>query len=157
MQGEETPVKEDSSSSSSSSLTIGGVKGHIVETIQGPTLRLYKAFRWKMIPKCTGRYTCRDHAIVSHVTPNELLQKAGVVVTQQPLTFEREGRTDLILVLPLDETLQTGIITYVKKEEAEDNGETMVLRKHYVHTLNTPSGFQRKLHAIGIHNLSYPS
>ena len=148
--------------STSTSLTIGGIKGHVKETIQGATLRLFAAFRWKMIPKCTGRYTCRDHKLVSHLTPKELL--AQVVQQQQqqggsdmddpeavllPIikqyAFSLGGRTDLILVLPLDEAQETGIITYVKKEEAVT---------HYVHTLNAPSGFQRKLRAIGIISLS---
>lgn len=156
--------KEDnvaSATTTTTSLSIGGIKGHVKETIQGATLCLFAAFRWKMIPKCTGRYTCRDHKLVSHLTPKELL--AHIVQQHQQdgsdmddpvavllpkikqYAFSLDGRTDLILVLPLDEAQETGIITYVKKEEAAT---------HYVHTLNAPSGFQRKLFAIGINSLS---
>ena len=58
--------------------------------------------------------------------------------------FELAGRPDRVLVLPLDKTNETGIITYVKEEEGE-------LGTRYIHTLNTPSGFRRKLAAVGIY------
>ena len=127
---------------------IGGSKGHVQERIEGHVLELFDAFRWKMIPKCTGRYTCRDHSIVSHLTPRALLAKAGIVTFDnkeawQEYSFQLQGRNDLVLVVPLDAQHRTGIITYVKED-----GE------HYVHTINAPSGFQRKLKAIGITSLS---
>ena len=141
---------------SSSSRTIGGSKGHVEETIQGPLVQLWDALRWKMIPRCTGRYTCRDHALVSHLTPYELLASIGVgflgdgnTAVPPQYAFQLEGRSGLILVLPLDKNEETGLITYVKK--GEEDGEVTT---HYVHTLNSPSGFQRKLRAIGIHSLA---
>ena len=141
---------------SSSTRKIGGSKGHVEETIQGPLVQLWDALRWKMIPRCTGRYTCRDHALVSHLTPYELLASIGVgfqgdgnTAVPPQYAFQLEGRSDLILVLPLDKNEETGLITYVKK--GEEDGEVTT---HYVHTLNSPSGFQRKLRAIGIHSLA---
>jgi hypothetical protein len=59
--------------------------------------------------------------------------------------FLLSGRSDVILVVPLDEGQTTGLITYVKKQDDDS------LR--YVHTLNAPSGFQRKLRAMGIERL----
>jgi hypothetical protein len=74
------------------------------------------------------------------------------------------GRRDRILVLPLDPHQRTGIITYVKQmdalvddddannySQAHDDASQSRSRSRYVaHTLNAPSGFQRKLHAVGI-------
>uniref|UniRef100_A0A7S3L7Z3 Uncharacterized protein n=1 Tax=Amphora coffeiformis TaxID=265554 RepID=A0A7S3L7Z3_9STRA len=133
---------------------IGGTKGHMEETIHPEQhrvwLHLFGSFRWKMIQKCTGRYTCHDHAQVSHLSPLELLASVGITTTTFSLyTFQLHGRPDHILVVPLDEVHETGLITYVKTTSGEDCNDPS-----YVHTLNSPSGFQRKLEAIGIYNLS---
>ena len=165
----------DANNSSSSSLTIGGEKGHVIETITGPLLELFQSplLQWKPIPRCTGRYTiiCRDHHsfIVSNKTPRQILLHVGIApLYEKELEFDLPGRRDKVLVLPLDEKNCTGIITYVKKpatttttttttttDDDDDNDdcrelddeETMTVR--YVHTLNTPSGFRRKLEAMG--------
>ena len=37
-------------------ITLGGERGHIEEAVKDPLfITLYNAFRWKMIPNCTGR------------------------------------------------------------------------------------------------------
>lgn len=141
---------------------IGGIKGHIQEPIGGNLLRLYQKFRWKPLPNCTGRYTCRDHKLVSQKTPLEVLAHAGIYslsrrssvqvgveheVSLQVYSFQLPGRPDGVLVVPLDANHQTGLITFEKQE----NGESST--KSYVHTLNAPSGFRRKLNAIGIFQL----
>lgn len=131
---------------------VGGTKGHVSETIDGNLLLLYQSYRWKMIPNCTGRYTCRDHKLVSPLNPFSLLQQVGIeklgngsktIWTDderlKEFQFDLPGRPDTIIVVPLDDTNMTGVITFVKKEGVS-----------YVHTLNTPSGFRRKLEAIGI-------
>lgn len=134
-------------------LLVGGAKGHMLEEIQGNLLQLYEAYRWKMIPNCTGRHTCRDHDKVSSVSSMEMLKSAGIERKSMGLTtrvanagdelkeynFELPERPDKVCVIPLDSNNETGIITFVKDD-----------RNAFVHTLNTPSGFRRKLGCIGI-------
>ena len=170
------------SSSSSSSLVVGkGCKGHIIETIHDINLiKLYQHYRWKPLPNCTGRYTCRDHKLVSKLPPIAMLQQAGITTTTTttstsdgntiPLKeycLQLPGRNDQVSVVPLDETNTVGVISFVKndmkKTDTNDigqqtytnsnNGEERQQQQRptsYVHTLNTPSGFRRKLEAIGI-------
>ena len=138
-------------------LVIGGEKGHVLEQIEGDLLLLWRQREWKPIKNCTGRYTCRvrkdDTGIhPTELTPIEMIRRAtNTVGENKPYWRIQEfgparGRTDRMLVLPLDELKNTGIITCVKEEEGE-GGEGKV---RYVHTLNSPSGFQRKLEAVGI-------
>ena len=164
-------------------LEIGGDKGHQVETISGQLLTLYKSYRWKMIPRCTGRYTCRDHALVSTLPPLDVLTNAGIMYEEQtspsadeesvPLLLREyildgiSGK-DRIIVVPLDDRKTMGLITYVKAETSGskvgdlkktdgnfDNSST----SRYVHTLNAQTGFRRKLEAMGAFvandNISY--
>jgi hypothetical protein len=126
---------------------IGGLKGHEEEVINGNLSRLYHALRWKPIPDCTGRYTCRDHSIAS-LSPLSLLEEAGVktpnsIMAFQEYEFHIPDRPDALLVVPLDEANSTGLITYAK---VSDNAATT----KFVHTLNAPSGFRRKLEAVGV-------
>lgn len=163
-------------------LEIGGDKGHQVETICGQLLTLYKSYRWKMIPRCTGRYTCRDHALVSTLPPLEVLSSVGIMYEEQtsPSADESAPRPlreyildgisgkDRIIVVPLDDRKTVGLITYVKGEASgskvgdlkkidgsSDNNST----SRYVHTFNAKTGFRRKLEAIGAFvaddNISY--
>lgn len=139
---------------------IGGSKGHLKETIHGRVLDLYRAFRWKPLPNCTGRYTCRDHAKVSHLTPLELLTAAEIQTDNlyQYMVQRSPQRKDSILIVPLDDAQQTGVITYVKQptpsseysDEPRINSIGQEDSWRFIHTLNAPSGFQRKLNAIGI-------
>ena len=97
--------------------------------------------------------------IPSELSPTELmhLALATAVAETPPACKENDilqwkvqnfgpapGRKDHIQVLPLDPEMATGIITYVKRQEQQPE----LVR--YVHTLNAPSGFQRKLEAVGI-------
>ncbi|KAL7486435.1 hypothetical protein ACHAW6_012030 [Cyclotella cf. meneghiniana] len=130
-------------------IRIGGSKGHIEERINDPLfIIVYKAFRWKMIPNCTGRYTCRDHNAVSHLTPQQLLHACGVheaiidSLVEYYVQFDEGKRKDPILVLPFASDHSTGLISYRKSSDSEAFG--------YVHTLNSCSGFQRKLSALGV-------
>ena len=143
-------------------LQIGGSKGHVEETIDGDLLKLYRAYRWKMIPQCTGRYTCRDHEAVSCKTPIEVLHYAGIQPPQDSATsascsqkwrlyeYSTPGK-DRILIIPLDLKHSIGLITYMRPEvqnTLEKGNHT--IRTSYVHTLNSASGFRRKLQAVGI-------
>ena len=161
-------------------LEIGGDKGHQVESISGQLLTLYKSYRWKTIPRCTGRYTCRDHALVSTLPPLEVLSNVGIMYEEQssPSAGESTPRPlqehvldgmsgkDRIIVVPLDDRKTVGLITYVKgetsgssdskqKDDSSDNNST----SRYVHTLNAQTGFRRKLEAMGAFvtddNISY--
>jgi hypothetical protein len=154
------------------SLTVGGSKGHEVETIDGHLLRLYLACRWRPIPRCTGRYTCRDHGL-SRLHPLVLVQKFAADGSGERSDegcdfsdwrtriweFSLPGREDAILVVPLDPSNRTGIISYKKEptegKVADDRDRTSDHQSprqepSYVHTLNAPSGFRRKLHAMGL-------
>jgi tRNA (cytosine38-C5)-methyltransferase len=128
------------------SIAVGGTKGHVKEEIHGNLLKLYQHYRWKMIPNCTGRYTCRDHNMVSSLSPIELLERAQITplhgASWRVFSFDLPGRRDQVLVIPMDVDKHVGLITFVKRQDDAENS--------YVHTLNTPSGFRRKLEAIGI-------
>lgn len=145
-------------------IKIGGDKGHIEEIIHEPVfIALYTTFRWKPIRNCTGRFTCLDHKIVSSMTPLTLLHSSLPENTtdgnntnissfqQYYLSFEDKSK-DPIIVIPFTDEHTTGLITYVKEKEnkcrTSDSEEHTV---NYVHTLNSPSGFQRKLAAIHVH------
>jgi hypothetical protein len=127
---------------------VGGAKGHQTEYIHGALRKLYESYGWKMIPNCTGRHTCRDHRLVTTLPPLDVLERADLLNTDggQPLVehrFSLPGRKDPVAIVPLDDANTTGVITFVKKGDDEEE-------PHYVHTLNTASGFRRKLEAIGI-------
>ena len=131
------------------SISIGGSKGHIDEIVTDSIfITLYNFFSWRMITNCTGRYTCKDHKKVSHLPPVELLRDAGIDLAvidglkQYFVTFESE-RKDPIYVIPFADNA-TGLITYLKQNEDEE------CPIRYVHTLNSGSGFLRKLDAINV-------
>jgi len=128
-------------------LKIGGEKGHLEEVVDDPVfLALYSQFRWKMIPNCTGRYTCRDHKIVSLLTPLKLIESTSNrdSFEQYRFTFATDKRKDSIIVIPFSNDKSTGLISYIKHDS--DSADEI----KYVHTLNSPSGFQRKLEAIDV-------
>lgn len=93
-----------------------------------------------MIPKCTGRYTCRDHKIVSHLNPKELLERVNINVRSKVVRLKIPDRKDTVFVLAMDEENRIGLITYLKNEDPPC----------FVHTLNSHSGFRRKLESIGV-------
>lgn len=129
-------------------ITIGGENGHVKEIAKEPVFTaLYKKYRWKMIRNCTGRFTCRDHLIVSQMAPLQLIHslngdKQIVQFEQYYYKLEDETKNPMIII-PFTDEHQTGLITYVKEDAETGNC-------HYVHTLNAPSGFQRKLEAMKI-------
>ncbi len=130
--------------------------GHVEEIISGHLLRLYQTYRWKPLPNCTGRYTCREHNVVSKLSPLELLEQAeiksfddGETRTLSVYAFDLPGRPDRVLVVPLDRCNRTGVITFAKTDEKHDGSFVS-----YVHTLNAPSGFRRKLNGIGIQGVT---
>lgn len=125
------------------SLLVGGDKGHEEERVSGPLLELYQTYKWKPIPKCTGRYTCRDHEQVSLLSPVAVLKEGRIqgAMPWKEYCFRLPGRSDEVVVLPMDLRFTVGMISYVKATDVPTR---------YVHTLNTPSGFQRKLQAIGL-------
>lgn len=134
-------------------LGIGGSKGHIEEMVTDPIfISIYTAFRWKLIPNCTGRYTCRDHTAVSHLAPKMLLGAAGIDTStiaelkQYYIAFDHGERRNPIYVVPFADDGSTGLISYVKLQDDEGSDR----RRSYVHTLNSMSGFQRKLSAISV-------
>ena len=131
-------------------IKIGGTKGHIEEIVHNDIfIAIYTSFRWKMIPECTGRYTCRDHNAVSQLTPNELLRACGVdkgvvdSLIEYKVDFDKSREKDPILVIPFSSCQTTGLISYVKLNDCEKTCS-------YVHTLNSRSGFKRKLDALDI-------
>ncbi|KAL3757738.1 hypothetical protein ACHAWU_000379 [Discostella pseudostelligera] len=137
----------------SGELMIGGSKGHVEEVVTDPIfISIYAAFRWKRIPNCTGRYTCRDHNTVSHLTPLMLLRAACIDAStitglkQYYITFDHGERRNPIYVVPFADDGLTGLISYVKMQDEEGIDHS----SRFVHTLNSMSGFQRKLSAINV-------
>lgn len=121
-------------------ILVGGEKGHIVEPIRGNVRVLYQALSWKPIPRCTGRYTSRNHDTVASLSPLQLLQFVGIPtegLARYDITLP--GRPDPIVIVAMDTLNTSGIIAYQKGDGT------------FVHTLNAVSGFRRKLNAIGIH------
>ena len=103
------------------SVNIGGAKGHVEECVTDENFcKLYQHFRWKMIPNCTGRYTCRDHKKVSMLPPMELLNATGIMIgnhedddtsllfKQYYITFDHDRRKDPIYVIPFSQDAKTG-------------------------------------------------
>ena len=152
-------------------VSIGGSKGHLSEQVDGFFAIAFDSFRWKMIPNCTGRYTCRDHKQVSTLTPMELIRQIIIVnnnvnestkddSSSQFRSFEftfHQKEKDPIIVIPFDDHCLNGLISYVKVAKDSTTTTTTTTANNdttatttYVHTLNAPSGFQRKLQAIGI-------
>jgi len=89
---------------------------------------LLAARQWKPIPNCPGRFVLSNPEPT--LTPAQLAQ-----VDYDPAEFRVAAAKDVILVLPLE---GGGLITYRRADAS------------YHHTLNTESGFQRKLAQLGI-------
>lgn len=86
--------------------------------------------------------------MVSKMTPSQLLEYAGIECRFIEYEFSLSDRDDKVIVISVDDNNTTGLITYVKQDHSKSDDGTQSNR--YVHTLNTPSGFRRKLQAIGI-------
>jgi hypothetical protein len=88
--------------------------------------QLFKAFDWKPIRNCPGRFVLRE----SKLSLQELLGSDAEAVAYQVPTAR-----DTVLVLKLE---SGGLISY-------ERADGLLL-----HTLNTPEGFCRKLFQLGI-------
>jgi hypothetical protein len=89
---------------------------------------LMKAWVWRPIPGCPGRYVLRE--ISPYLSLEALLGPEA-----QASEFRVESAKDIVLVVSLD---GGGIISYKR-----DDGS-------FLHTLNTEEGFERKLKQLGI-------
>lgn len=83
--------------------------------------------------------------------PIDFLKTAGLGDGKELHEYSLPGRKDRIWVVPLDSKQTVGLITYEKEERVLNGTGQPSIQRRYVHTLNTESGFQRKLHAVGIH------
>ena len=92
---------------------------------------LCSQWTWSPIRNCPGRYGLVD---APSDLPIERLVGPSVVVTR----FSIDTAPDEVLVVPLD---WGGLISYKR------------LNGTYLHTLNDPDGFARKLRQLGIEGL----
>lgn len=88
---------------------------------------LLEAGEWRPIPGCPGRSVLQRAA---RIRPEDLVG-AGARLER----FEVAGARDPVLVAPVE---GGGLISYAKGDG------------RFVHTLNTPEGFARKLAQLGI-------
>ena len=88
---------------------------------------LLEAGEWRPIPGCPGRLVLPG---ARRASPEELVG-AGTPVRR----LQVDGAADLVCVAAVE---GGGLISYAKPEGT------------YVHTLNTPEGFARKLKQLGI-------
>ena len=91
---------------------------------------LFAALSWKPIRNCPGRYVLQG-ANISWLRVEELTG-CELEVSAHKVSAAR----DLVLVASLDNG--SGIISYQREDGS------------FLHTLNTPEGFQRKLQQLGI-------
>jgi hypothetical protein len=91
--------------------------------------QLMRDRQWKPLRNCPGRYVL-DGAH-KNLRPQDLLGDELEIREYLP-----EAARDAVLVFALDDG---GLISYKR-----DDGS-------FLHTLNTPEGFQRKLSQLGIH------
>ena len=89
---------------------------------------LMKAWRWKPIRHCPGRYIL--HGAGDDLRPQDIL-KEEIEADE----FSVDAAKDRVLVIRLDDG---GVISYRR-----DDGS-------FLHTLNTLEGFERKLRQLGI-------
>ena len=90
--------------------------------------KLQQSWNWQPIRHCPGRYVLLEAK--ANLSLRELL---GTEVEARE--YKVAAARDTVVVIPLD---RGGLISYKR-----DNGS-------YLHTLNTPEGFQRKLLQLGI-------
>lgn len=93
---------------------------------------LMNAWNWKPIRNCPGRYVLHDAR--ENLRPQEIL---GFEVEEKE--YRVIAARDAVLVIKLEEG---GLISYRR-----DDGS-------FLHTLNTPEGFERKLSQLGINSFA---
>ncbi len=89
---------------------------------------LLKTYDWKPIRNCPGRYAL--HGTKSDLRVEELTGREA-----QVSRYRTSATRDMVLVAALDDG---GIISYQREDGS------------FLHTLNTPAGFYRKLRQLGI-------
>ena len=89
---------------------------------------LWENWRWRPIRNCPGRFILRG--VKDDLSPQKLLGSRACVVEYRVVAAK-----DLVLVAALD---KGGLISYKRADGS------------FLHTLNTPEGFRRKLQQLGI-------
>jgi hypothetical protein len=92
--------------------------------------KLLKAWDWKPISHCPGRYVLKGAR--NNLRPQELL-----VDDAQAKEYHVESAPDAVVVVELE---GGGLISYRREDGS------------FLHTLNTPEGFRRKLLQLGINS-----
>ena len=121
-------------------LQVGGEKGHTPEVLPRDCIfaHLFTRFPWRAIPGCQGRYSAAGRERMTKLTPLELLAAVGVdTSTVEVQWISVSTCSDVVLIVTFKDLSTTGLITYAKADGV------------YVHTLNTPTGFHRKLATLG--------
>ena len=142
---------------------------------------VWKLLDWKEIPKCYGRYTlCRRSSeeaqpCLTEMTPTELISHVfslrlincgmeNMAVDEEvmsqvgpPKLAILAGRPDPILLLPFH--TGGGLLSYQKDSQQQlsttDLGQKNEGKTRFVHTLNSPSGWSRKLFSLGLNESDY--
>lgn len=89
---------------------------------------LMKAWDWKPIRNCPGRYVLRG-------ARNDLRLQELLIDDAEAEQYYVDAAPDAVLVMQLEDG---GIISYQREDGS------------FLHTLNTPEGFRRKLLQLGI-------
>jgi len=106
-----------------------------------PTTSLQAALAlhaWREIRGCPGRYVVSR--ALDRVAPAAMLGERASSAAWAEFPAPRQGR-DAVCVAAFRDAGGGGLITYLKREGAATG---------YVHTLNTPSGLERKLRGMGL-------
>lgn len=118
----------------------------------GKTLqKLWNIWQWSEIKNCPGRYVTKKNKEAEIQTPKEILESHFEFVSGELKHFKVDSNKDEICVAMFHDG--GGIITYLKLtscREESDLKEKNQLQYQYIHTLNTESGFQRKIKALNI-------
>ena len=112
--------------------------------------RLAASLPWREIRNCPGRFVVSR--VLDEVEPRDVVMRVrnsmdGVTVHAFPARAHE--RDDDVVVVAFRDEAGGGLITYVKRRP---DGSTT-----HVHTLNTPSGFERKLRGMGLFDAVFSS
>lgn len=99
--------------------------------------RFWDMWKWTEIKNCPGRYVTKSNEEAQVISPQELCTR--LAVPYFPSIHCSVDRLDQIAVVHFESG--GGIITYIKP-----NGT-------FVHTLNTESGYIRKMTALGFESV----
>lgn len=91
---------------------------------------LAKAWNWKPIRNCPGRYILQG--VPANLSPQEILGDEIEVKE-----YQVDSAKDAVVVVKLE---GGGLVSYRRKDGS------------FLHTLNTPEGFMRKLSQLGINH-----